>query len=256
LNVALLKGRDMKIVVVGATSAIAEHCCRLWVAEGPTELVLIARDLAKAEKIAADLRVRGPGAAISVVKGEFHDPAGIAAQVDDAAQSAPVDVALIAQGWLADQQASQDDLAFLDKSLQINAVSPALWAEAFARHFAAVGRGTLGIIGSVAGDRGRKANYGYGAAKGFLARYAEGMDHRFAGSGVKIVLIKPGPTESPMTADLKAKGRKVAPTEDVARTIVVGMKRGKPVVYAPPLWQAIMLVVRHIPRFVFNKLSI
>jgi decaprenylphospho-beta-D-erythro-pentofuranosid-2-ulose 2-reductase len=246
----------MKIVVVGATSAIAEHCCRLWAADGLTEFVLVARDVAKAEKIAADLRVRGSGVTANVVKGEFHDPAGIKAIVDQAAASGPIDMALIAHGWLADQPTSQSDLAFLNESLQINAVSPALFAEAFAQYFVTVGRGTLGIIGSVAGDRGRKANYSYGASKGFLARYAEGMDHRFAGTGVKIVLIKPGPTDSPMTADLKAKGTRVASTEDVARTIVAGMKAGKPIVYAPPIWQIIMLIVRHIPRFVFNKLSI
>lgn len=246
----------MKIVVVGATSAIAERCCRLWVAEGPTELVLIARDLAKAEKIAADLRVRGAGATVAVVKGEFLDPAAIAAQVADAAATGPIDMALIAQGWLADQVACQDDLAVLREALEINALSPALFAEAFAQHFARQGRGTLGIIGSVAGDRGRKANYAYGAAKGFLARFAEGMDHRFAGTGVRIVLIKPGPTDSPMTAEIKAGGRRVAATDDVARTIVAGMARGRPVIYAPPIWRAIMLIVRHLPRFVFNRLSI
>ena len=129
----------MKIVVIGATSAIAEHCCRLWLAEGPAELIMVARDMAKAERIAADLRVRGPGSTISIVKGEFHDPAGIASLVAQAAASGPIDVALIAQGWLADQQKSQDDLAFLNESLQINAVSPALYAEAFARHFVSVG---------------------------------------------------------------------------------------------------------------------
>jgi decaprenylphospho-beta-D-erythro-pentofuranosid-2-ulose 2-reductase len=246
----------MKIVVVGATSAIAEHCCRLWVAEGPTYLTLVARDMAKAEKIATDLRVRGPGATVSVVKGDFLDPAAIGALVEQITASGPIDTVLIAHGWLSNQQAGQNDLAFLRESVEINAVSPVLFAEAFARHFTTVGRGTLGIIGSVAGDRGRKANYTYGAAKGFLARYAEGMDHRFAGSGVKIVLIKPGPTDSPMTADVKARGRRVAPVEDVAKTIVAGMKRGRPVIYAPPIWRPIMLVVRHLPRFIFNKLSI
>jgi short-subunit dehydrogenase len=244
----------MKIVVVGATSAIAEHCCRLWVAEQPTDLTMIVRDTVKADSIAAGLRARG--AAVSVVKGDFLDPAAIGALVDSIAASGHIDTALIAQGWLSDQQRGQDDLAFLRESIAINALSPVLFAEAFARHFVTVGRGTLGIIGSVAGDRGRKKNYIYGAAKSYLARHAEGMQHRFAGSQVKVVLIKPGPTESPMTAEMQAEGRRVASTEDVARTIVAGMKRGRPVIYAPPIWRAIMLVVRHIPRFVFDKLPI
>jgi short-subunit dehydrogenase len=246
----------MKIVVVGATSAIAEHCCRLWVTEQPTDLTMIVRDTAKADGIAAGLGARGTGTTVSVVKGDFLDPAAIGALVDSIAASGPIDMALIAQGWLSDQRRGQDDLAFLRESIAINAVSPVLFAEAFAQHFVTVGRGTLGIIGSVAGDRGRRKNYIYGAAKGYLARHAEGMQHRFAGSRVKVVLIKPGPTASPMTADDQARGRRVARTEGVARTIVAGMKRGRPVIYAPPIWQAIMLVVRHIPRFVFDKLSI
>jgi decaprenylphospho-beta-D-erythro-pentofuranosid-2-ulose 2-reductase len=246
----------MKIVVVGATSAIAEHCCRLWVAAGPTELIFVARDRAKAETIAADLRVRGPGSAVTIAHSDFLDPGLIQAMADDAVAGGPVDMVLIAHGWLSDQQACQDDLAVTRESLEINAVSPALFAEAFAKHFAKAGRGTIAIIGSVAGDRGRKINYTYGASKGFLARYAEGMQHRFAGTGVKVVLIKPGPTDTPMAAALKAQGRRVASVEVVAQAIVRGLARGRPAFYTPPIWQVIMLIVRHIPRFVFNKLSV
>ena len=228
----------MKIVVVGATSAIAEHCCRLWVQEGPVDLTLVVRDMEKTERIAADLRVRGAASTITVVKGQFLDTAAIGALASSITTQGPVDIVLIAQGWLSDQQKCQTDLAFCREALEINAISPVLFAEAFALHFAKAGRGTIAIIGSVAGDRGRKLNYTYGAAKGFLARYAEGMEHRFAGSGVRIVLIKPGPTDSPMTADLKAKGKRVAAVEDVARMTVNGIRRGRPVVYAPPIWQA------------------
>jgi short-subunit dehydrogenase len=250
------QARRRRIVVVGATSAIAEHCCRLWVSEMPTELVLVARDLAKAERIACDLCTRGTGSTAGVMTGDFQDPLAIDALVRSIAESGPIDIALIAQGWLADQQTCQNDLIVCRDSIAINALSPALFAEAFARHFESVGRGTLGIMGSVAGDRGRKANYTYGAAKGFLARYAQGLDHRFAGSDVRIVLIKPGPTDSPMTAARKAAGRYVAPVDAVARTIVKGMRRGRPVIYAPPIWRAIMLTVQHLPRFVFNRLSV
>lgn len=246
----------MKIVVVGATSAIAEHCCRLWVAEGPVELILLVRDRAKAEPIAADLRRRGPGATVTVMTADFHDPAAIAAQVAAITAAGPIDLVLIAQGWLADQARCQQDLAFLREALEINAVSPALFAEAFAAQFARQGHGTLALIGSVAGDRTRRANYSYGAAKGFLSRYAEGLQHRFAGTGVKVVLIKPGPTDSPMTAERQARGVRVAATDAVARTIVAGLKRGRPVIYAPPAWRLIMLAARHLPRFVFDRVSV
>ena len=92
---------------------------------------------------------------------------------------------LIAHGWLPDQSRARTTSLVCRESLEVNAVSPALFAEAFAAHFAKAGRGTIAIIGSVAGDRGRKANYTYGACKGLVARYAEGMEHRFAGTACR-----------------------------------------------------------------------
>lgn len=245
----------MKIVVIGATSGIAEHCCRLWAAEDAADFVLMARDTAKAEKIAADLTVRG-ARAVALAKAAFFDPAAIGAFAAETMAASPVDLVLIAHGWLSDQQSCQDDLALCRESLEVNAVSPVLFAEAFARHFAKANHGTIAFVGSVAGDRGRKVNYTYGASKGFVGRYAEGMQHRFAGSGVKIVLIKPGPTDTPMTAAQKAQGKRLAPVAQVARETVNGIRRGRPIVYTPAIWWPIMLIVRHIPRFVFNRLSI
>jgi len=245
-----------RIVVIGATSGIAEQCCRLWVARGPTDLVLVARDAGKAERIAADLRVRGqPGSTVSVVTADFLDTKDIVRIADTTTAAGAVDIVLIAHGWMPPQERSRD-LEICREVLEVNAVSPALFAEAFANRFAQTGRGTVAIIGSVAGDRGRKANYTYGASKGLLSRYAEGLDHRLAGSGVSVVLLKPGPTDTPMAADHKAQGKRLASAEDVARVIVRGIDRKKSVVYAPPVWQLIMLIVRHIPRVVFNKLSI
>jgi short-subunit dehydrogenase len=245
----------MRIVVIGATSAIAEHCCRAWVEASDCDLLLVARDTAKAERIALDLRVRRPGATIAVATVDFCDPAAIAALAADAGRI-PIDIVLIAHGMLPEQATLQVDLARCRETLEINAVSPALFAEAFAGVLAAAGRGTLAIIGSVAGDRGRKANYVYGAAKGLVSRYAEGLQHRFAGSGVAVVLVKPGPTDTPMTEAYRQRGLRLAPVETVARDIVRGIATRRPVIYTPGRWAAIMLVVRHLPRFVFNRLDI
>ena len=244
-----------RIVVIGATSGIAEHCCRLWVQRGPVELLLVARDAARTERIATDLRVRGPGSTVTVMTADFLDPRGIVRVADAATAAGSVDIVLIAHGWMPQQELCED-IQVAHDVLVVNAVSPALFAEAFANKFAKAGRGTVALIGSVAGDRGRKANYTYGASKGLLSRYAEGLEHRLAGSGVSIVLLKPGPTDTPMAADHKARGRRLASAEDVARVIVRGIDRKKSVVYAPPVWQLIMLIVRHIPRIVFNRLSI
>jgi short-subunit dehydrogenase len=116
--------------------------------------------------------------------------------------------------------------------------------------------GTLVLIGSVAGDRGRRSNYVYGASKGLVTRYAQGLQHRFAGTPVKVILVKPGPTDTPMTADFKAKGMKLASVEDVAKSIVSGVAAGKTVIYAPGKWGLIMMVIRHLPNIIFNRMNI
>ena len=245
----------MRIVVIGATSTIAEHCCRLWVAREACDLVLVARDAAKAGRVAEDLRVRSPASTISVIETDLLDATAIGRVASETA-TRPIDIVLIAHGVLPEQSLCENDLLVCRDTLEVNAVSPALFAEAFAGHFAKAGRGTIAIIGSVAGDRGRKANYTYGACKGLVARYAEGLEHRFAGTGVRVVLIKPGPTDTPMTAQHRASGRRLASVEEVARAMVRGIDAKRPVVYAPAQWALIMFVVRHLPRFIFNRLNL
>jgi decaprenylphospho-beta-D-erythro-pentofuranosid-2-ulose 2-reductase len=245
----------MRIVVIGATSTIAEHCCRLWVAREACDLVLVARDAAKAGRVAEDLRVRSPASTISVIETDLLDAAAIGRLASETA-ARPIDIVLIAHGVLPEQSLCENDLLVCRNTLEVNAVSPALSAEAFAGHFAKAGRGTIAIIGSVAGDRGRKANYTYGACKGLVARYAEGLEHRFAGTGVRVVLIKPGPTDTPMAAAQRASGRRLASVEEVARAMVRGIDAKRPVVYAPAQWALIMFVVRHLPRFIFNRLNL
>jgi short-subunit dehydrogenase len=245
-----------KIVIVGATSAIAEHCARIWVQGKVAELVLIGRDVSRLERVAADLEVRSPQSTFSTVQADFLDPDAIQSTADSIAAAGKIDIVLIAHGTLTEQDACQNNLQTCRETLDINGISPVLYAEAFARHMAAANHGTLALISSVAGDRGRKSNYVYGAAKGLVTRYAQGLQHRFAGTGVKVVLIKPGPTDTPMTAHLKGQGAKLAPVEVVAEQIVRAIEQGKPLAYVPGKWRLIMWVVRHLPAFVFNKLNI
>lgn len=245
-----------RIVIVGATSAIAEHCARLWVQNQPVDLTLVGRDTQRIERVATDLKVRSPQSQIRVVQAEFLDPEAIDATVENIVQSGNVDIVLIAHGSLPDQVDCQDDLQACREALDVNGVSPVLYAEAFAKQMAKADHGTIALIGSVAGDRGRKSNYVYGAAKGLVKRYAQGLQHRFAGTGVKVVLIKPGPTDTPMTAHLKGKGAKLAPVEGVAKQIVEGVEAGKPVIYAPGKWWLIMMIIRHLPSLIFNKMNI
>ena len=245
-----------KIVIVGATSAMAEHCARLWVTESPKNLVLLGRDLAKTDRIAQDLRIRSAQSFVAVETTDFLDPAKIREWVDQVCAAGVPDIVLIAHGTLPDQKECQQDLLQNQQVLQLNGVSPALFAEAFVGHMEKANKGTLAVISSVAGDRGRKSNYVYGAAKGLVMRYAQGLQHRLASTNVHVVLIKPGPTDTPMTVALKGKGPKMAEVMAVASNIVKGIAMATPVVYAPAKWAVIMMVIRHLPRFIFNKMDI
>jgi decaprenylphospho-beta-D-erythro-pentofuranosid-2-ulose 2-reductase len=244
------------IVIVGATSSIAEHCARNWLFSGPANLTLIGRNAERTKKVAADLQVRSPESVIRVIETDFLNPAAIKQTAEDIAAAGAIDIVLIAQGSLTEQLDCQTDLNICKESLEVNGISPVLFAEAFAGHLLKADQGTLALIGSVAGDRGRKSNYVYGAAKGMVTRYAQGLQHRFTGSDVKIVLIKPGPTDTPMTAHLKAQGAKLTPVAEVAQGIVTAINRGQAVAYVPSKWRLIMLVIRHLPRFLFHKLNI
>ena len=244
------------IVIIGATSAMAQHCARLWVQASPVCLTLVGRDKSRTYCVADDLRVRSPKSHLHVMTTDFVNAAAIKQTVHAIAALAAVDLVLIAHGALSDQATCQDDVLACDAALQVNGVSPVLFAEAFAQVMVAANHGTIAIISSVAGDRGRKSNYVYGAAKGMVSRYAQGMQHRLANTDVKVVLIKPGPTDTPMTSDLKAKGQKMASVEQVAQDIVKNVSAGKPMVYTPRIWMYIMLVIMHIPNFIFNKLKI
>jgi decaprenylphospho-beta-D-erythro-pentofuranosid-2-ulose 2-reductase len=233
---------------------MAEHCARLWAAGQPLDLTLLGRNREKTEAVAADLRVRSPQSKVTVIEASFSDPQQIRATVDGIAAGGVPDIVLVAHGSLPDQKACQDNLALAADAMDVNGISPALFAEAFAGHMQRVNRGTLTIIGSVAGERGRKSNYVYGAAKGLVTRYAEGLQHRLAGTNVKVVLVKPGPTATPMTAHMPQRG--MASVESVAAQIVAATAKGQPVLYTPGKWALIMLVIANLPRFVFNRMDI
>lgn len=229
---------------------------RLWIQEQPTDVTLVGRDISRMERVAADMQIRSPQSAFNIVQADFLTPVAIQSVADDIAAQGPLDIVLIAHGSLPNQADCENDLQTCYDALAINALSPALYAEAFANHMARNNHGTLVLIGSVAGDRGRRSNYAYGAAKGLVTRYAQGLQHRFAGTGVKVVLIKPGPTDTPMTAHLKGQGAKLAPVQEVAQKIVEAVARGRTVAYVPRKWQLIMWVIQHLPKFVFNKINI
>lgn len=241
-----------KIVIIGATSGIAEHCARLWAAQGGSDMVLVGRDATRLDPIAADLTVRGASA--QVLAHDDLTPQGCASLVAQACAGGVPQIVLIAQGQLPNQTACQNDLGQLAQALLVNGTSVCMLAEGFAAQMQDGPARQLILLGSVAGDRGRKSNYAYGAAKGLVARYAQGMQHRLAleKSALRVTLVKPGPTATAMTAHLPQE--KLADPAKVAAQIVAAKKRA--VLYTPSKWALIMQVLRHIPAVLFNKVDI
>jgi short-subunit dehydrogenase len=238
------------IAIFGATSAIAEAAARLYARQGAS-LFLAGRDRAALERIALDLVVRGAAEAIVHVA-DLADTNGFADMLERCEREigAP-DVALLAFGILGDQQAAQGDAALARAALDINFVSPACLLDALATRMAP--GGTIAAITSVAGDRGRQSNYVYGAAKGGLSRFLEGLRHRLAPAGIRVVDIRPGFVDTPMTAGIEKKGLLWAQPEKVAKDIVHAIGRGKAVLYTPWFWSHVMRIVRNVPAPIFHK---
>ncbi len=243
-----------KVLIVGATSAIAEAVARLLAAQGDL-LYLVGRRAEALEAIAADLRVRGAAR----VQTEAMDANTIErhASLLDHADVAlgGLDTVLIAHGTLSDQAACQQSVALTFQELHTNALSVIALLTLIANHFEAQRVGTIAVISSVAGDRGRQSNYVYGTAKAAISTFLSGLRQRLYKSGVQVVTIKPGFVDTPMTRDF-SKGLLWAKPERVARDIVRAMENGKDVVYTPGFWWAIMQLIKSIPEFVFRRLSL
>lgn len=243
-----------KILIIGATSAIAEASARIWAARGAA-LFLVGRRAERLEVIAADLAVRG-AAAVRCYTLDVCDMAAHAAMLDAAvAALGSVDIALIAHGSLPDQQACEASVELTLSELNTNGVSVVALATRIGELFAAQQRGSLAVISSVAGDRGRQSNYVYGAAKGMVSLFLQGLRNRLAKCDVQVLTIKPGFVDTPMTAALP-KGALWAKPEAIARGIVRAIDGKRDEVYLPGFWWLIMTIIKHIPERVFKKLSL
>jgi decaprenylphospho-beta-D-erythro-pentofuranosid-2-ulose 2-reductase len=251
----------MNIVIYGATSRIAHECARLWARDGH-RMVLLGRDAARLEEVAADLRVASPQVdAVRALAIDVQNENGLhqsMAALDR--EIGGINLVLIAHGSLPEQAKVQRDAATLRQALEVNVVSVAQLCEAAASVLERRPGSTLAVIGSVAGDRGRQSNYAYGASKGFVERYCQGLRNRLYPMGVAVVLIKPGPTDTPMTRGHSSPegGRltRLADPVTVARCIVAGIGARRSTVYAPGRWRWIMMVIRSIPERVFVRLKL
>ena len=244
-----------RVAIFGATSDIATAVARRYAGSGWRAL-LVGRDQAGLEALAADLKVRGAPEG-ELLLADFADLPLLPALAEAAWSTfGGLDVVLLAYGAMAEQRDSEREPALATTMLTVNFTSAALLLNALANRFEAQRQGAIAAISSVAGDRGRKSNYVYGAAKAGLQRILEGLRHRLAASGVAVVDIRPGFTLTKMTAHLNGSGPLWATPDKVAADIVRAIEKGQAVCYTPWFWRWIMLIIRSLPRFVFHKTSI
>ncbi len=242
------------VMIIGATSAIAEETARIFAQRGD-RLLLVARNAERLSIIANDLKIRGAGAAfaevVDVTRLELHRDLVARAQQ----QLGSIDVVLIAHGSLPDQRACEQDAELALREFNTNGLSVISLLTHLANAMEAQGQGVIAVISSVAGDRGRQSNYLYGAAKGAVSLFSQGLRNRLARKGVHVVTVKPGFVDTPMTAQFK-KGLLWAKPHAVARGIYNAIEERRNVVYLPWFWWGIMTVIKSIPEFIFKKLSL
>lgn len=243
-----------RVLIIGATSAIAEATARL-LAERGDALYLVGRRPAALAAIAADLRIRGASQVATDTLDANDLPAHeqLLARADATLQG--MDTIFIAHGTLSDQRACERSAELTVHELTTNGISTVALLTHVAQLFEGRRRGTIAVISSVAGDRGRQSNYVYGSAKALVSTFLSGMRQRLSKSGVAVITIKPGFVDTPMTAALP-KSPLWARPDKVAAAIVRAIDTSAAVAYVPGFWRLIMLIIRAIPESIFRRLRL
>ena len=244
-----------RILVIGATSAIATACCRLWAEQGH-EFFLVARDAEKLQQTAQDLEARGAKSVNSFTMDVLDTPQHALMLQQCISTHRQIDIALVAHGTLPDQTACEQDAELALQEFSINGSSVISLLSLLAEQFTLQRCGSLAVISSVAGDRGRPSNYLYGSAKAAVSTFCEGLHARLFKIGVHVITIKPGFVDTPMTQGLTLPKVLVVPPEYVAKQIVSAINNKKAVLYTPRFWALIMLIIRSIPNFIFKRLNL
>jgi len=247
-------GTMRKIVILGATSGIALEVERQLAQRG-YELLLVARSPQRLAALQEDLIARGAKqvftCAVDLTSIQQHTAIFnfVRRLFSD------FDTVLLAYGAMHDQKDAETSIDILLEELHTNYVSAAALLSLFAAELEQRRRGCIAAITSVAGDRGRRSNYVYGSAKGALSLFLSGLRSRLHPAGVRVITIKPGPVQTPMTDHLPNAARFADPAL-VARDIVRALERRSPdVVYTPKVWRYVMAAVEHVPESLFKRLA-
>lgn len=242
------------VVIIGATSAIAQAISRVLATRG-ARLFLVARARDRLGAVAADLAVRSgkdmQTYCLDINEVSSHEMMFAAAEK----ALGVVDAVVVAHGTLPDQKACEISPELTLSELATNATSTIALLTLVANRFEAQGKGYIVVLSSVAGDRGRQSNYVYGTAKGAATIFLQGLRNRLQGKGVKVITVKPGFVDTPMTAGFKKNFLWVKP-DAVGRAIVQAVEKGREVVYVPWFWRYIMIIIKAIPEAFFKRLKL
>jgi NAD(P)-dependent dehydrogenase (short-subunit alcohol dehydrogenase family) len=244
----------MKVVLLGGTKGIGRALARLLGDKGH-DLCLLGRDVEDLERSAADVQARAHGKPVRVAYCDLSRPETFAPALDRAAAELDgFDCVVVTAAAFATQDRLESDRELLRELLTNNFAHTVLFCEEARERLLARGGGTLAVLSSVAGERGRKPIVLYGATKAGLSAYLEGLDHKFRSRGLTTITVKPGFVKTGMTAGLPPPPFAGEP-EGVARDILAAIERGRPVVYTPGAWRWVMLVIRNLPRFVMRRIG-
>ena len=233
---------------------MAQETARCFAKDGDN-LYLIGRNPEKMSDLVADLRGRGAGT-VTGVQTDLMDTDKHETLINNAfSELNTVDAVLLAHGTLGDQQECEQSYKAAQRELISNFASNVSLVTPIANKMEEAGSGTIAVITSVAGDRGRKGNYIYGSAKGATSLFLQGLRNRLADKGVSVVDIRPGFVDTPMTADMP-KGPLFASAQSVGEGIYKAINKKKDIVYLPFFWRYIMLIIKMIPEGILKKLSI
>lgn len=243
------------VVLLGATSGMVRATANAFAAAGYA-IILAARDDEENAILAADLQVRHgvPCHALHFDGADVDTHPAFVAECEATLGTNPTGVVL-GFGYMATQEVAQQDMAEVRRMVDINLTGAMSILERFAAVFEERGSGFMGVLSSVAGDRGKQSNYIYGATKAGLTCYLEGLRVRLYKSNVTVTTIQPGFVDTKMTFGLPLPGPLVASPEQAGRAIFRAVIRGRDEVYVPFFWRYIMLIIRCIPRWQFKKMG-
>ena len=248
-------GSVQSVLVLGAGSDIAQATVRKLVASRARTIVLAARDPESVAAFADELR--GLGATnVDTIAFDAHDIDHHEAFVNDLfARAGDVDLAILAFGVLGDQEVAERDGAAAIEIAQVNYLGSVSTAVPISQRMRDQGHGTIVALSSVAGERARRSNFVYGSSKAGMDAFFQGLGDALVGSGVKVMVVRPGFVHTKMTEGMEAAPLSTTP-EAVADAIVKGIERGTETVWVPSTMRYVMSVLRHVPRPVFRKLPI